>query len=81
MLKKILLLTGCMLAAGGIVFTFTRNPDRRLIPDIEKKIENKKNLEPLVMLKTPFILVKKKERKLYLFDDEKLIKDFGMRRA
>ena len=65
-----------------VVFVFMKNGDEKITVEAKNKtpikttVENKTFDEPLPEMKTPRLVVKKSERKLEVFDGEKLIKTY-----
>lgn len=80
MKKAILISVGCVFVFGAIFLITARNEDRRILPSPEKIFDSmqEKNSQPLPILKNPLISVKKKERKLYLYDAETLVKTYNI---
>ena len=54
--------------------------ERRILPDIGKMLDSDENKigAPLAPLGNPLIVVKKKERKLHLYDEGKLVKTYDI---
>lgn len=71
---------GCMVFLGTIFFATAQTSDRRFLPDLGKMFDSNEvnNGEQLPALKNPLIVVKKKERKLLLYDEEKLVKTYNV---
>ena len=78
MKKAIFIFFGCFVFFGVIFLVTAQNGGKRILPDEAKSINSMQNSErkSLLPLKKPRIIVKKKERKLFLYDDEKLIKTY-----
>ena len=81
-MKRAILIGFCVIISAVIfVFAFMESTDKRnsLIQyenPFETIAESVKKDEPLPKLENPRIVVKKKERKLEVFDDEKLVKTY-----
>ncbi len=80
MKKAVLISIGGILIVGAIFIITAQTGGRRIVPSPEKIFDSmqKKNNEPLPVLKNPLIVVRKKERKLYLYDEEKLVKTYDI---
>lgn len=80
MKKAVLISAGCIFILGTIVFITAQPNGRRILPSPERLINSMRetNTEPLPALKNPRIVVKKQERKLYLYDEEKLVKTYNI---
>ncbi len=80
MKKAILISIGGVLIVGTILIITAQTGGRRIIPSPEKLFDSmqKKTSEPLPVLKNPLIVVRKKERKLHLYDEEKLVKTYDI---
>lgn len=83
MLRKAILIGICLvLLFLLVIFGFMKNGDEKITVEAkneasaETPVENRKVDEPLPALKNPRIVVKKSERKLEVFDGEKLIKTY-----
>ncbi len=81
-MKRAILIGFCIIISAGIfVFAYMENADKRnsLLQyenPVETIAESVMKDEPLPELENPRIVVKKKERKLEVFDGEKLIKTY-----
>jgi murein L,D-transpeptidase YafK len=80
MKKAVLISIGCASLFGVIYIITAQSSDRRIVPSPEKIIDSmlKKERKPLTTLKNPLLVVKKKERKLHLYDDAKLVKTYDI---
>jgi len=80
MKKAVLISIGCVSLFGVIYIIAAQSGDRRILPSPEKIIDSmqEKNSRPLPTLKNPLIVVKKKERKLHLYDEAKLVKTYDI---
>jgi len=80
MKKAVLISIGCVSLFGVIYIITAQSGDRRILPSPEKIIDSmqEKNSRPLPTLKNPLIVVKKKERKLHLYDEAKLVKTYDI---
>jgi murein L,D-transpeptidase YafK len=80
MKKAVLVSICCAFLVVIIYIAAAQRNGRRLIPAAENVIDSmqKKTREPLPSLKNPHLLVKKKERRLELYDGEKLIKTYNI---
>lgn len=76
MKKTIIISAVSILIVSAAVLAVSRNNERRIIPELGTMLEPVKTLKPLPILEKPFLLVKKKERKLYVYDAEKLVKTY-----
>lgn len=83
MMKKMFLIGICLIFLSLIVgFAFMKNGDEKIkveaksIKTVESPLENKQTDVPLPEMKNPRLVVKKSERKLEVFDGEKLIKTY-----
>jgi len=80
MKKAVLISIGGVLTVGAIFIITAQTGGRRIVPSPEKifDVMQGKNNEPFPVLKNPLIVVRKKERKLYLYDEEKLVKTYDI---
>jgi murein L,D-transpeptidase YafK len=80
MKKAALISFVCLLALGATFWIMAQPEDRRILPAIERILDSMKedNSEPLPEMKNLSIVVKKKERKLFLFDAGKLVKTYNV---
>ncbi|MBA2737895.1 MAG: L,D-transpeptidase [Pyrinomonadaceae bacterium] len=80
MKKAVLISIGCIFVLGMIYIITAQSNGRRILPSPEKVFDSmqEKDSQPLPTLKNPLIVVKKKERKLYLYDEEKLVKIYDI---
>jgi murein L,D-transpeptidase YafK len=80
MKKAVLMTIGGILLFGTLVFIMAQPNGRRLFPAPGSLINQMQqpNIEPLPPLKKPRILIKKQERQLFLYDEEKLVKTYNI---
>jgi murein L,D-transpeptidase YafK len=72
-----IILAWCII--GGVIFSAgAQTRDGRLAVEKEKMVDSNelKNNAPLLPLENPLIVVKKKKRRLYLYDGKKLVKTY-----
>lgn len=73
MKKAVLILIGLIFLFSAIFFVAAQTNDKKMID-----LTQKNNGEMLPVLKNPHLVVKKKERKLELFDDKKLVRTYSV---
>ncbi len=73
MKKAVLILIGFIFLFSAIFFVAAQTNDKKMID-----LTQKNNGEMLPVLKNPHLVVKKKERKLELFDDKKLVRTYSV---
>lgn len=80
MKQAVLISIGGVLVVGTIFIITAQTGGRRIVPSPEKIFDSmqKKIREPLPILNNPVIVVRKKERKLYLYEEEKLVKIYDI---
>lgn len=80
MKKAVLISIGCVSLFGIIYIITAQSSGRRILPSPEKIIDSmqEKERQPLPPLKNPLIVVRKKERKLHLYDEAKLVKTYDI---
>lgn len=80
MRKTALVSIGGVFILGTIVLIMAKSGGRRILPSPAGIIDamRESNTTQLPPLKNPRIIVKKKERKLFLYDEEKLIKTYNI---
>ncbi len=77
-IMKIFLILGCLIIVGIICLTMAQTQNEKKLPMPEKEFDSMQEGESnaLPELKNPRIVVKKHDRRLELFDGEKLIKTY-----
>jgi murein L,D-transpeptidase YafK len=80
MKKAVLISIGCIFVFGAIFLIAATANGGRILPSFEKMFDSKteNNIEPLPVLTNPTIVVKKKERKLYVYESDKIVKTYNI---
>jgi murein L,D-transpeptidase YafK len=81
MKKAVLISFGCIFVFGAIFLIAAQANGRRILPNFEKMFDStteNNNVEPLPVLVNPAIVVKKKERKLYVYEGDKIVKTYNV---
>ena len=81
MIKAVTVLFACIAIVGTICIIAMQSNSKEIVPTAGKIIDlmHYKNSQPLSFLENPHLVVKKKERKLELYDGEKLIEVYNVR--
>jgi murein L,D-transpeptidase YafK len=80
MKKAVLISIGGIFVFGAIFLIAAQANGGKFLPNFEKMFDSKteNNIEPLPVLTNPMIVVKKKERKLYVYEGDKIVKTYNV---
>ncbi len=81
MKKAVLISIGCIFVFSAIYLIAAQANGRRILPTFEKMFDStteNSNVEPLPVLLNPAIVVKKKERKLYVYEGDSIVKTYNI---
>lgn len=79
MKKAVIISIVCLFAFGAILLIFVQAGKQKILLNTEKMFESKNETkaETLFELKNPSIIIKKKDRKLFVYDDGNLVKTYN----